>query len=98
MFIEDGGEWVVRIAPQCMTDILVQVCRSDPDANDPAIFTFCIGELMREALDDLGCLDGLLEADDAEAANIERWASQMEAYAAIMRSALRCRRVKGSNA
>lgn len=96
--IERDGveEWIVQCAPQCMTDILVQVSRmADPEN---VVFTFQIGELMREALEDCGDLLGMLQCSDQQAAVLERYASLLEIYAEIMRSALKCRWNPGQSA
>jgi hypothetical protein len=99
LYIEKNGQdaWRLQCVPQCLTDILVQVSSIKRDPNDvdeeyTVEFTFHIGELMREMIEDQGTLDGDLDITDIEALNIERWARQLEIYATLMRSALRCRR------
>ena len=92
---EDKDRWRINCAPQCTTDILVQVTDLWRLENDPedqgADFSFKLGKLMVEEAGNATMPGGLLWATDDEAANIARWADQFEAYAAIMRSALRSR-------
>jgi len=87
---EDGNYWYVRLAPQRLTDILVQVVCVREDEDD-VVFAFEIGELLLEEVEDNGRLDGTLAPNDTMAMNLMRWADQLEAYAMIVRSALRCR-------
>ncbi len=71
-----------------MWDILVQVRRG----TDDLVLTFTIGDLMRQELEGDGDWSGMLQVTDERAAVLLRWAEQLEAYAQIMRSALKCRR------
>lgn len=82
-------DWVITIAPQCLTDILIQVSR--PEGKFAAL-TFGIGELMRDEIEGDGDFGGMLQLSNERAANLTRWADQLEIYAALMRSSLKCRR------
>lgn len=85
----DGAEetWIVKCAPQVATDILVQVYRNGEDR--PALFTFCIGELIREEAEGHVYPNGIVLLTDAERECMERWADQMELYACILRSSIK---------
>jgi hypothetical protein len=87
---EYGNYWYVRLAPQRLTDILVQVVCVREDKDD-VVFAFEIGALLLEEVETHGCLDGTLAPNDTMAMNLTRWADQLEAYVTIIRSALRCR-------
>lgn len=89
--IEEDGEdlWEIECAPHCMTDILVQVRRVDAER---PLFTFHIGDLLREEVEGHGDMGGMIQIDDEQSANLNRWADQLEIYAALIRTALRCRR------
>jgi hypothetical protein len=87
---DDGHEVCsVKCAPQAISDILVQVTRGPERV---CILSFSIGQLMREELEGDGDWSGMLQVSDERAAVLLRWADQLEAYAQIMRSALKCRR------
>lgn len=80
-------EWIVRCAPQCLTDILVQVTHAETP--EQCVFTFCLGKMLREMVEDYGTWDGTLVMDKHHVAVFERWASQLDLYAEIIRSALK---------
>lgn len=93
--IEENGKdvWEIRCAPQCMTDILVQVRRV---GTEMPLFAFHIGDLLREEVEAHGDLGGMMQVDDEQSANLNRWADQLEIYAALIRTALQCRRDEDS--
>lgn len=79
-------EWIIRTAPQCMTDVLVQVAREkDPGTT---LFTFEIGELIREELEGDGTLNGEFVATPARRAELARWADLLEIHARTIRAVL----------
>jgi hypothetical protein len=86
---DDGEAWEICLAKQCLTDILVQVRKS---GEQWATVAFKIGELVCEEIEGDGDLGGPLQVSDERAANLARWAAQLELYAGIVRSALKCRR------
>ena len=88
---DEDRDFNVICAPQCLTDILVQVRRAN---DNTVVLTFEIGKLMREEIEGHGDMEGLLLVTNEEATNFARWADQLEIYAALMRSALKCRRPK----
>lgn len=79
-------EWIIRTAPQCMTDILIQVAREkDPGTT---LFTFEVGELIREELEGDGTLTGEFVATPARRAELARWADLLEIHARTIRAVL----------
>jgi hypothetical protein len=88
VYIERDGkdEWVVRTAPQCMTDIIVQVARCDGE--EQTLFAFHIGELIRTELEADGGIDGSYLADHERRAILARWADILELHARMIRIVL----------
>ena len=89
IFIEgpDGErEWTVRVAPQCMTDLLVQVM--DAGQPDMALFAFKLGELIREEVEADGALDGRYVAEPSRRAELARWATLLDIHARTIRAVL----------
>lgn len=83
----DGREkWLVRTAPQCLTDILVQV--ADCENEEETLFAFEIGELLRQTLEGSGCMDGSCLASPIQRAVLARWASILELHAGMIRAVL----------
>ena len=92
VYIEKDGDeeaWAVECAPGCLTDILIVARRN---CDEEASFSFKLGELMAEEIENWGDWMGMLKVDDNHFVVLSRWADQLEIYASLMRSALRSRR------
>jgi hypothetical protein len=83
----NGEVWQVRIVPQCMTDIIIQVARGD-DEDEPTLFGFHLGELIRETLEPDGCHDGSYSASATKRLVLSRMARLLELQAETIRAVL----------
>ncbi len=84
----------LRCAPQVLTDILVQVRDLRDGDKSRCIFTFEIGKLLLQEVEEDALLSGAWEGGDHRRAVLLRWASLLECYAATMRAAMDAGKVK----
>lgn len=92
-FDEDGYE--VNVAPQCLTDILLQV-RIDPTKVSEhahpescgSVYAFQLGEVMRAQLEDCCGLDGLFIGTPDDVGRMNRMAVLFDVMAITIRAAI----------
>ena len=80
-----NDRWEIKCAPQHLTDILVQVYDLSQKETKSATFTFKIGELMLEEIEQDGVIFGAWRGGKERREVLLRWALLLERYAEIMR-------------
>lgn len=85
----DGEEerWEIHLHPAQQTDILVRVVDLMGGENN-VVFTFTIGKLFLEEIEDQATTAGTIILDDYTKAIYLRWARQLEIYAELIRASL----------
>ncbi len=78
--------YLTRVAPQCITDLLIQVFPDDEDESTLCAFT--LGECLSSWIECYGCLDGSLQFPANEKSALERAALHLERHAKMIRDAL----------
>ena len=89
---DEDKQWRINCAPQQLTDIIIQVSMPGHANGDSASVAFGLGDLLRGEVDTKVTLDGDNGMTDEELATTLRWAELLEAYALILRAALKAPR------
>jgi hypothetical protein len=94
---DEDKQWRINCAPQQLTDIIIQVSMPGHADCDFADLSFSLGELLRSEIDGYAGFEGHVVMTDEEMATTLRWAELLEAYALILRAALKAPRLIREN-
>ena len=84
--VTETTEYLTRVAPQCVSDILIQIF---PDDNqEKTVFAFTLGSCLYDWIEGHGCLDGIMELSDEEKSMLLRAALHLERHARMIRDTL----------